>query len=136
MARNAERAKARNKAKGGDAGSPLTAGSPLPTEGLDASQATSASEKPDGRKSNKERGTQRKCANCGQVGHIKTNKKFVVVSSPTCFPSLLTLRPSRVCPKLNGTWDAQNQNGGNGGGMANGDAGGVSFAANAAPLTL
>lgn len=29
-------------------------------------------------------GTSRKCANCGQVGHIKTNKK--------------------LCPLLNGTW--------------------------------
>lgn len=28
--------------------------------------------------------TARKCANCGQTGHIKTNKK--------------------VCPKLNGRW--------------------------------
>ena len=23
-------------------------------------------------------GTQRKCANCGQVGHIKTNKKYAM----------------------------------------------------------
>lgn len=28
-------------------------------------------------------GTTRKCANCGQVGHIKTNKKY----APFCFPS-------------------------------------------------
>lgn len=27
-------------------------------------------------------GTQRKCANCGQVGHIKTNKKLVLM--PLC----------------------------------------------------
>lgn len=27
-------------------------------------------------------GTTRKCANCGQVGHIKTNKKYVCPCSP------------------------------------------------------
>ncbi|KAI4216832.1 MAG: hypothetical protein LQ351_000781 [Letrouitia transgressa] len=35
-------------------------------------------------------GTQRKCANCGAVGHIKTNKK--------------------LCPMLNGTWNQATQN--------------------------
>ncbi|EGX89426.1 transcription factor TFIID complex 145 kDa subunit [Cordyceps militaris CM01] len=50
------------KAAAGDAGSPSTGGDKIPT------------------------GTTRKCANCGQVGHIKTNKK--------------------LCPMLNGTMKA------------------------------
>ena len=41
-------------------------------------------------------GTQRKCANCGQVGHIKTNKKYVftfhqcafLVTSDALFPDV------------------------------------------------
>lgn len=28
----------------------------------------------------KSAGTSRKCANCGQAGHIKTNKKYAVIS--------------------------------------------------------
>lgn len=47
-------------------------------------------------------GTTRKCANCGQVGHIKTNKK--------------------LCPKLNGTLprDPNDEDGAGGlGSMAN-----------------
>lgn len=43
-------------------------------------------------------GTLRKCANCGQVGHIKTNKK--------------------LCPMLNGTANSENQAGRNGAGGA------------------
>ena len=48
-------------------------------------------------------GTQRKCANCGQVGHIKTNKKCALSQS---VPSLLFLYTNckyRLCPLLNGT---------------------------------
>lgn len=42
----------------------------------------------DGTPNPKSAGTQRKCANCGQVGHIKTNKKyFSVLSSFFCCPS-------------------------------------------------
>ena len=37
-------------------------------------------------------GTLRKCANCGQVGHIKTNKKWVHVSSRR-WASLVTPGP-------------------------------------------
>jgi transcription initiation factor TFIID subunit 1 len=37
-------------------------------------------------------GTTRKCANCGQVGHIKTNKKYVC-------PSCLQEEPTRPRPK-------------------------------------
>src|SRR2546429_6652699 len=64
LERNKERRIARDKQKGlirgdaGDAGSPGSPGSTMP-----------AAQKPVG--------TQRKCANCGQVGHIKTNKKCV-----------------------------------------------------------
>src|SRR5437667_8039463 len=64
LERNKERRIARDKQKGlirgdaGDAGSPVSLNS-----------ATPGAQKPVG--------TQRKCANCGQVGHIKTNKKYV-----------------------------------------------------------
>lgn len=61
LERNKERRHAREKQKGmfrasfeGDIGSP--SGSPAPTD--------------------KPTGTTRKCANCGQAGHIKTNKKY------------------------------------------------------------
>jgi hypothetical protein len=59
LQRNAERREVREKAKGlhvGSGSTPATPGSP--TAGP-----------------SKVAGTQRKCANCGQVGHIKTNKK-------------------------------------------------------------
>ncbi|KAI9662555.1 MAG: hypothetical protein M1821_008722 [Bathelium mastoideum] len=72
LERNVERRKAREQQKGirtGDAGSP---GSPAAAGG---SGGGAAAPKP--------AGTQRKCANCGQIGHIKTNKK--------------------LCPMLNGT---------------------------------
>lgn len=59
-----------------DAGSPLAgAGSP----GADGDATTPAATQ----LNTKGQPTQRKCANCGQVGHIKTNKK--------------------LCPLLNGT---------------------------------
>ncbi|KAF2100068.1 hypothetical protein NA57DRAFT_38036 [Rhizodiscina lignyota] len=67
LERNKDRRHVREKAKGlhnGSATSPGTPGSP----------STGGS---------KTAGTQRKCANCGMVGHIKTNKK--------------------LCPMLNGT---------------------------------
>ncbi|OCK86176.1 hypothetical protein K432DRAFT_376983 [Lepidopterella palustris CBS 459.81] len=67
LQRNAERREVREKAKGQ---SNLVSSTP----------ATPAS--PTGGPS-KGQGTQRKCANCGQVGHIRTNKK--------------------LCPMLNGT---------------------------------
>lgn len=82
LERNRERRFAREKAKGistaspseaGGAGSP---GSPSGSTPIPAKQ---------------QQGTQRKCANCGQVGHIKTNKKcgpnflshdFIVIPAP------------------------------------------------------
>ncbi|RAK96096.1 DUF3591 domain-containing protein [Aspergillus ibericus CBS 121593] len=62
--RNKERRFAREKQKG-------------------AARASAGDSPADGGPGGKSAGTQRKCANCGQVGHIKTNKK--------------------LCPLLNGT---------------------------------
>ena len=42
-------------------------------------------------------GTQRKCANCGQVGHIKTNKKWVY-SSPAPSSSLCSVNTYHLLP--------------------------------------
>ncbi|KAL1956512.1 hypothetical protein VTO42DRAFT_7075 [Malbranchea cinnamomea] len=73
LQRNKDRRHAREKQKGllGEGGemSPNNASSPAATPGATGKAAGT--------------GTQRKCANCGQVGHIKTNKK--------------------LCPLLNGT---------------------------------
>jgi transcription initiation factor TFIID subunit 1 len=66
LERNKDRRLTREKQKAGAAGSPDGPASP-------GGSATPS----------KPTGTQRKCANCGQVGHIKTNKK--------------------LCPLLNGT---------------------------------
>ena len=75
-------------------------------------------------------GTQRKCANCGQVGHIKTNKKCVAPPSylpcllirpvsfcslaPTILPSVLKIKLTsinRLCPMLNGTMKPEDRMG-------------------------
>jgi hypothetical protein len=63
LERNKERRHAREKAKGKHIPSidPENAGSP-------SSAPAPSIEKPVG--------TTRKCANCGQMGHIKTNKKY------------------------------------------------------------
>jgi hypothetical protein len=66
LERNRERRFAREKAKGIAAPSPSEAGG----AGSPTSPAGSAAIP-----SKQQQGTQRKCANCGQVGHIKTNKK-------------------------------------------------------------
>jgi transcription initiation factor TFIID subunit 1, fungi type len=75
LERNKERREAREKQKGifsasteRDAGSPSA--TPAPAE--------------------KPTGTTRKCANCGQAGHIKTNKKYC----NDCAPDLTPLFPS------------------------------------------
>ncbi|CAG1993027.1 unnamed protein product [Fusarium graminearum] len=65
------------KASTGDAGSPSVNGDKVPT------------------------GTTRKCANCGQVGHIKTNKKYdspFFTSSSFCFtpPSLCVCKKDKA----------------------------------------
>jgi ribosomal protein L37E len=66
LERNRERRFAREKAKGPTAPSPSDVGAA-------ASPGSPASANPVPGK--QQQGTQRKCANCGQVGHIKTNKK-------------------------------------------------------------
>ena len=74
VSRNVERREAREKAKGKVANSPAgAAGSPGASEG---NSATDGTPQKGGRGRNKD-GTARKCANCGQVGHIKTNRKSV-----------------------------------------------------------
>ena len=83
--RNADRRELRenqkNRRANGGAGSPpaMEAGSPILSD-VDSSAAAnngSAELTPQkGRGRNKD-GTARKCANCGQVGHIKTNRKSV-----------------------------------------------------------
>jgi len=60
LQRNKERRIARDKAKG------------VHFDGADDGAGTPSSPAPGMPKS---AGTHRKCANCGQVGHIKTNKK-------------------------------------------------------------
>ncbi|KAF7511260.1 hypothetical protein GJ744_005157 [Endocarpon pusillum] len=74
LERNRERRFAREKAKG------ITAASPSEAGGAGSPGSPSGSTIVTGKQ---HQGTQRKCANCGQVGHIKTNKK--------------------LCPLLNGT---------------------------------
>ena len=89
--RNADRRELRENQKhkraGGGAGSPpaSTAGSPGPSDVDTAANTGSADPTPQkGRGRNKD-GTARKCANCGQVGHIKTNRKSVYTSiCPGC----------------------------------------------------
>ncbi|ODH44758.1 hypothetical protein ACO22_00748 [Paracoccidioides brasiliensis] len=72
LQRNKERRHARERQKG------ITTDSPARSPGAVASPSATGP---------KGGGTQRKCANCGQVGHIKTNKK--------------------LCPLLNGTMKAE-----------------------------
>lgn len=80
VVRNVDRRQAREKAKGRLVGASAT-GSP-DAEGLGSTDHTPL--KP---KRNKDGGTSRKCANCGQTGHIKTNRKSVTKPyfCPHCF---------------------------------------------------
>ena len=76
--RNKERRFAREKQKG-------------------AARASAGDSPADGGPGGKSAGTQRKCANCGQVGHIKTNKKCVYYNSGLLgFPS----NPSEFAPSF------------------------------------
>lgn len=75
LERNADRREAREKQKGKHAGSPAAA-SPAQSE-MDGTTPQK------GRGRTKD-GTARKCANCGQVGHIKTNRKSVTFSCLFC----------------------------------------------------
>lgn len=80
--RNAERREAREKAKGRvfNPNSPGAAGSPGQS---DANNSADGTPQKGGRGRNKD-GTARKCANCGQVGHIKTNRKSVTFQCIFC----------------------------------------------------
>lgn len=82
LKRNMDRRKARERAKG-IVESPSEANSP----GADAGDGPSAA--PTGKKGRAKKnteGTARKCANCGQVGHIRTNKKSAtaLLTCTTC----------------------------------------------------
>ena len=66
LEKNKDRSLAREKAKG------ITAAD----TGMSPDDASTGKQAP--------QGTQRKCANCGQVGHIKTNKKYGRPACPNC----------------------------------------------------
>lgn len=91
--RNVDRREAREKAKGrvpGGAGSPSAGGAASPSQLSDAgagsppADGTPQKSGGTGRGKSKD-GTARKCANCGQVGHIKTNRKSVSPSFECIF---------------------------------------------------
>ncbi|EME87519.1 uncharacterized protein MYCFIDRAFT_105631, partial [Pseudocercospora fijiensis CIRAD86] len=88
--RNADRREARDKLKAKNAaGSPAAAASPGRSD-LDGPASTmngGTDITPQKGKGRNKDGTARKCANCGQVGHIKTNRK--------------------LCPLLNGTMKSE-----------------------------
>lgn len=67
LEKNKDRRLAREKAKG------ITAPSPAPDTAMSPDGDAAATAGPS---KQQPQGTQRKCANCGQVGHIKTNKKY------------------------------------------------------------
>ena len=82
ISRNADRRVAREKAKGRHPPGSPAARSPGPSEAEGGnSNADGTPQK--GRGRNKD-GTARKCANCGQVGHIKTNRKLVTFLCLIC----------------------------------------------------
>lgn len=81
--RNADRRTAREKQKGRVAASTAGPGSPGAPSDADGSNADGTPQKTSGRGRNKD-GTARKCANCGQVGHIKTNRKSVHFQCSFC----------------------------------------------------
>jgi hypothetical protein len=96
--RNAERREARDKAKGKhglDRRASTVAASPggenSDSMAVDSPGAGATPAKGTGKGRSKD-GTARKCANCGQVGHIKTNRKSV-----QCFfcPSIIYLDPHK-----------------------------------------
>nr|POF26199.1 putative transcription initiation factor tfiid 111 kda [Quercus suber] len=85
--RNVDRRQAREKAKSRLVGT-STAGSPWASEADGPGTGVGSTENtPQKGKRNKDGGTSRKCANCGQTGHIKTNRKSVNGPSfcPHCF---------------------------------------------------
>lgn len=85
--RNADRRVAREKLKakstGDFANAAAAAASPGPSEADGPTSAVAEGSTPNKVKGRSKDGTARKCANCGQVGHIKTNRKSVS-STFTC----------------------------------------------------
>jgi len=85
-----ERLKARNMASASAAGSPAAAASPGPgpsSPSISEAAGPAPGPAPNASKPGKGRskdGTARKCANCGQVGHIKTNRKLVPFPKFVC----------------------------------------------------
>ena len=72
LERNRERRKAREKQKRGKSlGTDIAASAASPEGSATPAAAVE-----------KATGTTRKCANCGQAGHIKTNKKYCLVNNP------------------------------------------------------
>lgn len=104
LERNMDRREARERAKG-ILGSPTVAQSPsaMTDEGADGDEIaapTPVDGKP-GKKSRKPKnteGTGRRCANCGQIGHIKTNKKY----GDPIFPISLSQLGDYFCEECSG----------------------------------
>ena len=87
LERNKDRRIARDKQKGIQTDGALDADGSPPSPGANPARAA---------------GTLRKCANCGQVGHIKTNKKYIRLALMALHLSKL-LTSYRLCPMLNGS---------------------------------
>lgn len=93
--RNADRRTAREKQKGRVAAAATASaapGSPGGPSDADGSNADGTPQKGGGRGRNKD-GTARKCANCGQVGHIKTNRKSVTFQCSVCLSTAFDPAP-------------------------------------------
>ncbi|KAI0126416.1 hypothetical protein BJ170DRAFT_582505 [Xylariales sp. AK1849] len=91
LLKNADRRHVREKqGKGKRKNANTDAGSPDPSSSADKAAG----------------GTTRKCANCGQVGHIKTNKRYYHRCIP--FDNSTPQPPSLKCPLLNGTISTNN----------------------------
>lgn len=85
--RNAERREARErlKAKNGIASPAARSPGASELDGPSSNQTAAADNTPQKGKGRSKDGTQRKCANCGLVGHIKTNRKSVTTfTCPLC----------------------------------------------------
>lgn len=78
LRRNVERRHVRERAKGIlPSPGPSQAGDDDGADGAASQGTTPGTGKRGGRKKVNPEGTGRRCANCGQIGHIKTNKKYV-----------------------------------------------------------
>lgn len=108
--RNAERREAREKLKAKNAAHEASAaGSPGPSDvdgpGSVINGGGNDTNTPQKGKGRSKDGTARKCANCGQVGHIKTNRKSVTTfQCPYCFTRnpLYEKKPKTATAEKNG----------------------------------